>query len=310
MTTSLLAALALLAGWLSPRILGRFRWLARVPRVGVAVWLAAVAGMSAAVVGSGVAATIPLIRDVGGIQEFVHRCPQWVAAIVAHPGPLAAALIGTTAVLVLVMSAVCALTAQVRQLRADSRRHVELLIAIGQANAAIAVVPDSRPAAWSLAADKGHVVVTSAAVSALSSDELAAVVAHEEAHLRGRHHLLLTTIRAAGRALPCPLTRASAAAISEYLEMRADDVAAARRGRDTVANALLRLTAVLPAGALGAGGGETALRRLRRLLEPAPAPRARAGLLALSAATALVVPIVITGLAAATVVPLHFCPLP
>lgn len=310
MTVAFLVAFAAAIGWLSPSVLRRLRWLSRVPRLAAAAWLLAVAGMSAAAVGAGVAATIPLVRDVGGVREFVHRCPQWLTAIFAHPGPLAAAVLGTWAALWLLATAAWAVIGQMRQLRADARRHLELLIAAGQVRCAVAVVPDLRPAAWSLAADRGHVVVTSAAVNTLSPAELAAVIAHERAHLRGRHHLLLAVVRAARRAVPCPLTHAATGEIAQLLEMRADDVAAARCGRDSVATALLRLTAVLPAGALGAGGGDTAVRRLRRLLAPAPAPRTRAGLVAVTALSALVVPIVVTGAAAAAVVSLHFCPLP
>ena len=310
MTLAFLAAFAAAAGWLAPAALIRLRWLARTPRLAVAAWLLTVAGLFAAAVGIGVAATLPLISDVGGLREFVHRCPQWLAAIRSHPGPLTLAILGAALVACLAAAAVWSVLAQLRQLRVDARHHLELLIATGQSHRALAVVPDPRPAAWSLAADKGHVVLTSAAVSTLTADELTAVVAHETAHLHGRHHLLLAITRAAQLAVPCPLTRLAAVEVAQLLEMRADDVAAARTHPDTVAMALLRLTAVLPAGALGAGGGETAVRRLRRLVEPAPASRGRAGLAALSAVGAVVVPIAVTGAATATVLSLHFCPLP
>ena len=310
MTVALLALLAGVSAWLAPIGLIRLRWLARLPRVGVAIWMCVIAGMSAAAVGAGVAATVPLVRDVGGVHEFLHRCPQWFAAVLAHRRALALATVGAGVTVALLVSAVWALIRQVRQLRADAGQHLALLIAAGQAHQELAVVPDARPAAWSLAAGKGHVVVTSAAVGALNGEQLAAVIAHEYAHLRGRHHLLVALIRAAHRAIPCALTRTAVREVSELLEMRADDVAAARSGRAAVAEALVRLSAVAPAGALGAGGGEGALRRLRRLLDPPAPARARAGLMSVAAVSSVVVPVTITSLAAATVLSLHFCPLP
>lgn len=309
MTVALLLALAALTGWLAPAGLSRLPGLARLPRVAVAVWMAVIVGMSAAVVGASVAATLPLVHDVGGLQEFVHRCPQWLAAVLAHRSALLLAAVGAILTVTLLTSAAWSLTCQLRQLREDGRQHLGVLIAARQAQNKLAVVPDARPAAWSLAAGKGHVVVTSAAVDALTTEELAAVVAHEYAHLRGRHHLLVALIRAAQQALPCALTRTAALQVSELLEMRADDVAVARSGRAAVAGALLRLSAAAPAGTLGAGGGQTALRRMQRLIDPPSPPAARGAVAAAGALMVVVVPVTITTLAAATVVSLHFCPL-
>lgn len=310
MTVLLLAGLTATFGWLVPPVLTRMRWITRTPRVGVTVWLCAVAAMSAAAVGAGFAATVPLLREIGGLQELIHRCPQWVAALGAHPSDLALAAAGATSSLVLLASAIWSVFVQVRRQRSDAWRYVGVLMAAGQAQHKVAVVPDPRPAAWSLAADNGHVVLTTAAVEILSTDELTAVVAHEHAHLRGRHHLLVALIRAARRAVPCPLTRRAVPEISELLEMRADDVAASATSTSAVASALFSLIGVAPAGALGAGGGDTAMRRLSRLLEPRSPARARGGLITLAALGSLALPITLTVLTTLTVLPLHFCPLP
>ena len=310
MTALLLLGFAVTFAWPAPLLVSRIRWLPRLPRLGVAVWMCMIAATSAAAVGAGVAATTPLIRDVGGLREFVHRCPQWLAALLGHPLPLALAVSGAVAVVGLVVAAACSLLVAFRQLRVDTRRHVALLTAAGQSGRAVVVVGDDRPAAWSLAGRHGRIVVTSAAMRVLSPEQLTAVVAHERAHLRGRHHLLVTLVRAAYKALPCPLTRSAVVEVQELLEMRADDVAAARAGRDTVATALLRLTTLRPGPALGAGGADTALRRLRRLWEVPQPPRTRGGLAAVVALAALAVPVAMTLAAVRTVISLHFCPLP
>ncbi len=63
-----------------------------------------------------------------------------------------------------------------------------------------AILDSDRPAAFCLPGRRRSVVVTTAALAALSGDELAAVLAHERAHLRGRHHLAAGAARTLDRA--------------------------------------------------------------------------------------------------------------
>jgi Zn-dependent protease with chaperone function len=56
--------------------------------------------------------------------------------------------------------------------------------------------------AYCLGGLPGTVVVTSAAVAALDRHHPDAVLAHERAHLAGRHHLLLGITRALAASLP------------------------------------------------------------------------------------------------------------
>ena len=284
-------------------------YLLRVPRLGLAAWTSAVAAVAGSVVGAGFAATLPLIGRVGGVAEFVHRCPQFVRAVFAQSWSLAAALTGLGAVALTGSLFVVALVRQASVIVATGRRHQMLLAATGQLGRTVAVVPDARPAAWSLATGGGSIVVTRAAVEVLSGGELAAVLAHERAHVAGRHHLLLLVLRSAARALPCPLTRAAVPAVAELLEMRADDVAATAADRVTVAEALLRLSGAPPPGALAAGGTDTA-RRVARLLAPPSTPRWPGAGVAVAALAATAVPVALSWAALAPMMSLHFCPLP
>jgi Zn-dependent protease with chaperone function len=123
--------------------------------------------------------------------------------------------------------------------------------------------------------------VTTAAVDALDRDQMAAVLAHERAHLAWRHHRLVAVARIACQLLPfLPLMRETAAQVARLVELHADDTAAKAHDSRTLATALVVLaekgglapTGLVSAG-LGAAGlgaaGEDALQRVQRLLRPA-----------------------------------------
>jgi bla regulator protein blaR1 len=76
-------------------------------------------------------------------------------------------------------------------------------------------------------------------VAELDGDQLAAVVAHERAHLRERHHLLLLPFVAWEAALPVlPAAARAHAGVRELVEMRADDVALASLSGTTLRRTL------------------------------------------------------------------------
>ena len=308
MTPAAFVAVALGTAFGLGSVLTRMRWLVGMPRLGVMLWALAVAALPASMVAAGVTATTPLLRDVGGVREFVHRCPRWVFALWGHRLALLAAAGGTTVVLVVAGAGAVALVGQVRQLRRDAGQYLPLVLTAVRRHDGVIVVTDERPAAWSLASGCGYVVMTSAAVAALSADEFSAVVAHERAHLSGRHHLQVAVFRAARRAFPCPLTRSALRQVSELLEMRADDAAVRASGNHALAAALVRLAAVAPAGALGVGGAASALHRLQRLLDPPRPARRQAGAATLAAAAGTLLPVAVATVAATAVMSLHFCP--
>lgn len=130
------------------------------------------------------------------------------------------------------------------------------------------VLDDGRPAAYCVSGRPGAIVVTSGALALLPSAQIGAVLAHERAHLAGRHHLLI----ALTRALPgLPLFRRGQAAVARLAEMCADDAAIRRAGRDQLLAALVAMgtAGAAGSGALGATGYAVA-ERVERLLEPVP----------------------------------------
>ncbi len=99
------------------------------------------------------------------------------------------------------------------------------------------------------------IVLTSGALAVLDPAQLTAVLAHERAHLAGRHHLLIALIRALAASFPAvpPFTQGHAE-VARLAEMRADDAAARRSGRPALVAALLAMGtgAAVPAAALAA----------------------------------------------------------
>ncbi|KDN82699.1 M56 family metallopeptidase [Kitasatospora cheerisanensis] len=169
------------------------------------------------------------------------------------------------------------------------------------AAAALTVLDDDRADAYALPGRPPRIVATRGMLAALSAPERAALLAHERAHLTGRHHLLLA---AAEYAAAChPALRPLRAALGYHLERWADECAAAEVGdRALTARAIGRAALAAsrapptraPAGPAAAGGPVP--QRVRALLAPGPPRRRRAvrtlaalalaGCLAATAATA------------------------
>ncbi|WP_280415356.1 M56 family metallopeptidase [Nocardia carnea] len=106
----------------------------------------------------------------------------------------------------------------------------------------VLVIDDPRPVAFSLPRRYGGIVVSDGLYASLESDELAAVLEHESAHLRQHHHMILTLLGALTWPLRwVPLVSAIADAIPHYLEIAADNAARDHAGTPALASALLKL---------------------------------------------------------------------
>lgn len=242
------------------------------PALGVVAWLATSA---AALLSFGTGAAL-LCRYVwtstSGLGLF-ERCLQLLAhARTTEPVALAGvlgllALLAGTARLVW-CGARQSWTAG-RDQRAQRRRLAHLAHP-HPSEPGVQVIDQAQAAAFCLPRrGRGEVYLTRAALEVLSSVELAAVLEHERAHLRGRHALAVSFATVLRAAFPfVPLFRAAAVVLPRLVEMAADDAAARLTDRRTVATALLRLAEeTTPAGAFGAGGS-TVVSRVRRLVAP------------------------------------------
>ncbi|GII91843.1 M56 family metallopeptidase [Sinosporangium siamense] len=299
MTAALLGLYAVAAAFVLPRLLSRGAWRHRAPRLALALWQAAGASVVVSALLAGLALAVPASAIGHGLASFFEACALLLGEgeFTASPAALAG-LAGSG--LVAARIAYCAV-AELLRARAERRRHAELLALLGRHDhelGAVVVDHDER-VAYCLPGRPGQAVITTGALGSLAPAQVAAVLAHEHAHLRGRHHLVLVGAAALRRAFPgVPLFSRAKVEITRLVELAADDVAARRHPRVQIAAALVGLaTGRPPAFTLGAGG-ETALMRVRRMLNPeAPLGRRErlAGLLAVG--------LLLTGPAAVVLVP-------
>lgn len=151
-----------------------------------------------------------------------------------------------------------------RLLAASSRRMVQ--------GRSVLVARDRDPFAVTLPRRHGGVVISTGALDLLTPQETAAVLAHEQAHLDQRHHLLTSLMAALTRRLRwVPLLAAAEDALPHYVEIAADDAARREVGTRALASALLILGESTRAseadalhGALFANGAD----RVRHLVQP------------------------------------------
>jgi Zn-dependent protease with chaperone function len=129
----------------------------------------------------------------------------------------------------------------------------------------VRILEHPEPVAYCVPGPQPRIVVTAGAIAALPPDELAALLAHERAHAQGRHELVIQPFVAWQTALPflAPARRATAA-VTELVEMLADDAAAAATSRMAVARALARVGAQRSPGGAGTGSSSV-LTRVQRL---------------------------------------------
>ncbi|MDQ2706491.1 MAG: M56 family metallopeptidase [Actinomycetota bacterium] len=137
---------------------------------------------------------------------------------------------------------------------------------------AILWLAHDRPVAFSLSGRPSYLVATEGLSRCLTETQLEAVLEHERAHLRSRHHLLLGFVDVLALALPLvPLFRAAPNALRELAEWAADAAAARRFGVEVVRAALMRVGyGGEPEAALAFGRDaiETRLQQLASSAEP------------------------------------------
>lgn len=103
---------------------------------------------------------------------------------------------------------------------------------------------DPHPIAYSLPRRHGGIVISDALIASLRPDELAAVLAHEQEHVRGHHHLMLAILDVVVAPMRwLPFMSAIVSAVPHYLEIAADESARRRTGTTALASALLKLGA-------------------------------------------------------------------
>ena len=216
-----------------------------------------------------------------------------------------AAFLLTPAVAVLLVATLGLRAAMKRQ--TSMRETCRSLLPVGQRRVIdghlVTVVADPHPSAFALGRDRWGIVVSTGLLETLSEQELRAVLAHEAAHLRERHHLVLDFIGSiTGPLRWVPFAAAVADAVPHYLEVSADNAAKRRTGTRALASALLIMGDASSAqrSASREPGSHRLLlaagpERVRQLISPV---NPRQGILGAVAMTAIMAVLIVTSVTA------------
>jgi hypothetical protein len=282
---ALLAALAM-GSVLGASALVQASWPRRSPAAAILLWQAF--GLAGGLAAVGTLVSLGLPGDHPGVaHSLLHLGSVFPGAAFRSPvtfGPF------STLPVLLVVFRLCCLAAGLALLASlcwvliaasagvlQARRRQRTLLALlahGDPKVPGALVVDyPTAAAYCLPGLRSRIVVLSVGtLELLGRGELAAVLAHERAHLRERHDLVLLPFTALRRAFPHSVMCAEAhGSVALLVEMLADDRALRGRPARELVSALVRFgtagTCPAPAGALAAGEGDMAAR-VARLLQP------------------------------------------
>jgi Zn-dependent protease with chaperone function len=256
------------------RPLARARWVWRSPRTGILLWQMVLVTWVLCVVGAVFAVGLsPYGRDIpSALGRWLGGAPWPAGFTVPHVVALVAGFL-LTGGLVVVLGWSWVRVARIR------RRHRDLLALVAREDdrlPGVLVLDHPLTVAYCLPGRRAQVVFSSGALSTLSGQEVAAVLAHERTHARERHDLVLLPFAALRRALPASRLMGMAAdAVALLVEMRADEGACRTQGAGSLAHALRRFSRVAvspPPGAIGIAdhGVDARLARLSHGVNPLP----------------------------------------
>ncbi|GAA6526095.1 M56 family metallopeptidase [Intrasporangium sp. DVR] len=266
MVIAALLTLTIALAWPVPRLMAGMTTFRRAPRAALVVWQST---SVAAVLAALFAAPAALPYVIGPTYELAENAAQ-IAVAVTVTGLIAGRLIvsghrvGT-------------------RLRAHRRRHRQLvdLLAVPAAHpggapahgAHMRVIEHPTPTAYCVPGMRRRVVLTQGTLDSLPEDQLDAVLAHERAHLRARHDLILEFFTVIHEAMP-RWFRCDAALreVTLLIEVLADRAAVRATGVLSTARAIVGMAtgAVKPEGVLAMSESPSAARLRLELLQPGP----------------------------------------
>lgn len=234
-----LAVVAVALVWVAPALMARQPRWRRAPRAALVAWQAVTVGGIVAALATGPAA-IPLV--LGG--DHPGRYAGWLALLAG---------VASGAVIVRLLVSGHRVGTRLRAARADHRDLVDIIAQHDRDR--VRVLQHPTPTAYCIPGRRARVVLSQGVLDALPPDQLDAVVAHEDAHLRARHDLLLEFFTVAHRSVPASLrTEKALAEVALLVEALADRAAVRRSGEVATARALLAIAgSKAPEAALGAG---------------------------------------------------------
>lgn len=261
-------AAALMIGGAQLRRVGVFDTL---PRLGVLAWQAVSLTALVSVSLAGLTLVVPASSMGGDLAALLRACVFTLQAAYAAPTELPTVTSGVVLTGAATLWPTGWVLSHLHVARRERRKTLDALALVSRDDAALGatVVDTDVAAAYCLPGRHGRIVLTTAAVSGLGHDELAAVIAHERAHLREHHHIAVAVAHGLASAFPyVPLFAAAAGEIARLVEMRADDVAARDTDEVSVAAALVALAGMRAPRAALAAADTAGASRVLRLLQP------------------------------------------
>ncbi|TIH28770.1 M56 family metallopeptidase [Subtercola vilae] len=305
-----LAALAVLLAWPVPVLLAKAHWPTRSPGIALLLWQAIAISGGLSMIGSLV--TFGLIPFGGSLLQGLAQLPQLLAE-----GPLPA---GTGLIHIFALSSAALLAAHlvlnlivtVTRTERQRRRHRSLVELLStplpdRPGAPIHIIDSPAPVAYCLPGARTVTVLSEGLVALLDPPQLEAVIAHERAHLRQQHHILLVAFQSWRSSLPWfPIATRAQVAVSLLVEILADDQSRRHTDAETLAGAIALVgsaetnalttnaTQFVESSAALASERSAVSMRVDRLVHPEPQlPLAERVLILVAAAVLLAVPLVL-----------------
>jgi Zn-dependent protease with chaperone function len=273
------------------RMLAQAHWPARDPVGALLVWQAVGLAGGLALLGSGI---------VYGLAPLGPTLPLALRAAVEALGAGELPALGVTHVLALLAALALALrlvgvlvavTARTLRARRRHRDLLDLLATPWPAAPGARVLDHPVPVAYCLPGLRSRLVVSAGVLDALDPQAVKAVLAHEQAHLRERHDLVVLPFVAWGATAPFVRGMVCAQiAVAALVEMRADDVASAAVTPTQLTGALRTMGGAAPAAALSSFTDALDRRLLRITCPPPPLPGAVRLLVRLAAVGLVAIP--------------------
>lgn len=276
---SILAVLAFLLAWPIPAALAKFRG---DPISEVVLWQAIGLSGGLSLIGTALAFALPAQSHnlpegmwdlLSGASLAVHSPLTWVFLIIAML--LIGRLLGCLALTFF-------------SARRTRLRHAEILHLLSEPSSThpnTRIISTDEAVAYCLpqGPKKGTAVMSTGLLEALTEEERAAVIAHEQAHLDFRHDLLVIPFAAWHRALPFfSATAIGLNSVNRLIELMADDHARKTINPTTLASAVSAAAKINPDHR-----EDLSEQRIQRLSAPLPQARNRVRVTSILAAAGL-----------------------
>jgi Zn-dependent protease with chaperone function len=264
----------------------------RIPvREWAALCLIALIGAAALVESALIAWATPAVFDAIGLHDLAESCTSMLGlvAVIGWPG---SAFAFSVAIILPVLA-----VRNARRLR-DRAHSLQIEAELGEhdqrGDVEIVLLPTAAPLAYSVDGPDPQIVLSTGLVASLADDQLAAVVAHERAHLRHEHGRWLRAAAVAASTLQWwPPAHRSHRILRAAIERWADETASRgdANARHALRSALIEVIMADPPIAVPALSlASTTVERVNALDGVAPLPRVtRISLYIPGGATAVVV---------------------